>query len=138
MKPFACPECPYKAVKEEHLKNHHFSTHYMPYGCTFCEFKCKSGVTLQRHQTTEHPEYKPYKCRFSCCPFATAHPMALQGHIRSHATVKKFKCTKCRLSFARKYLLEAHVLTHVPKKVECPICNKEFVKLNTHMKVHNK
>lgn len=138
MKPFACLECPYSSVKEEHLKNHHISKHYMPYHCALCQFKCKSGVTLQRHQTREHPEFKPYKCRFPNCPFTTAHPMALKGHWRSHAKDKKFKCTKCRLSFARKYLLEEHVLTHIPKKIECPICKKKFVKLTTHMKVHNK
>lgn len=114
LKPFACPECSYKAVKEEHLKSHHFNMHYMPYVCSFCDFKCKSDMTLQRHQTKEHPDHKPFKCRFPNCPFATAHPMALKGHWRSHAKEKKFKCTntKCRLSFNRKYLLEAHLLTH--------------------------
>ncbi|XP_069997003.1 protein tramtrack, alpha isoform isoform X4 [Penaeus vannamei] len=54
-KPFACPNCPYRAAQKIHLKIH-MRTHTgeKPYACTMCDFRSAQSSNLKRHLAKHH------------------------------------------------------------------------------------
>jgi hypothetical protein len=117
------------------------------FSCDYCSRTFKQAVMLRKHlkihtvsitantvpaepqqqrdqqQQQQQQQHVCPECRksFPTRPF-------LQAHLRSHSSVKPFKCDSCLKDFKRKHSLNEHVLLkHKGEKVfGCSVCDEQF------------
>ncbi|KXJ75491.1 hypothetical protein RP20_CCG011609 [Aedes albopictus] len=76
------------------LEHMKFHTNPSAYRCEICNKNYKNKVYLSLHQIKLHGKEED----------------------------RPFKCDRCKQSFAKKYQLQAHMVSH--EKVQCPICSR--------------
>jgi uncharacterized Zn-finger protein len=116
------------------------------FGCDYCSRTFRQAVMLRKHlkihtvsitantvpaepqqqgdqQQQQQQQHVCPECRksFATRPF-------LQAHLRSHSSVKPFKCDSCLKDFKSKHSLNEHVLLkHKGEKVfGCSVCDEQF------------
>ncbi|XP_015264378.1 PREDICTED: zinc finger protein 184-like, partial [Gekko japonicus] len=120
VKMYNCEKCGYSTVKKENLKVHlRIHTDERPYKCPHCGHAFRTSSHLKKHLST-HLKLQCEKCEFS-----TLDKCALQKHAQTHRKKKKrstdqehsddkkvYKCNRCRITFSRLRLFQAHEKKH--------------------------
>ncbi|XP_059220625.1 zinc finger protein 492-like [Stomoxys calcitrans] len=131
-----CDKC-YQTLETFALLAQHYSKSHNERGYVVC---CETKF-FYRHFLVDHikyhlnPDY--FKCTYCDKSFSTRR--CLQIHIQLHED-RKHACDKCDKKYIKRYLLEKHKLTHMPKpekKFSCNECGKLYVSqhaLNYHEK----
>jgi uncharacterized Zn-finger protein len=119
------------------------------FGCDYCSRTFKQAVMLRKHlkihtatcsaantvpeepqqqrdQQQQQQQQQQHVCAECRKSFATR--AFLQAHLRSHSSVKPFKCDSCLKDFKSKHSLNEHVLLkHKGEKVfGCSVCDEQF------------
>ena len=123
------------AIKEDELKE-------PPFCCGICSRTFKQAVMLRKHlkvhtghsatmassSKVDHKQQQQqaYTCEECRKSFGTR--AVWQTHLRSHSSMKPFKCGSCLKDFKSKHSLNEHVLLkHKGEKVfGCSVCGEQF------------
>lgn len=155
-KNYECDECGRSYTQRSSLNTHMKSHKYVP-KCLLCKRIFKTNELLEQH-LEEHQQLcetlpsqeqllgqvgfiasTSLECHLCGKTYATK--SSLTTHLQSvHSDVKKFMCSECDKTFARKCYLDVHMATHTgEKKYTCDECGKSFAQrstLNTHKNLH--
>ncbi|XP_050088207.1 zinc finger protein 235-like, partial [Anopheles aquasalis] len=108
--------------------------------CEYC-FKVFTELAEKiEHSDTHQSEVKPYKCFHDGCGSSFKDRGGLRSHVRIHALVKRFACSRCPKQFHTNNNRVAHERIHDGEKpFICPKCHKGFVdsgNLKNHIRSH--
>jgi KRAB domain-containing zinc finger protein len=137
-KPFLCdePECQWRFKNEKGLRLHkhtHIKTN--DWNCQLCTKSLKTKDNLRRHTIVCHGEgFEKVPCTICKKSFAKKH---IKSHLRSHSSLRAYKCQLCHKSFKTFEAVSKHEKSHekpIIKKepVKCPKCPKLFTGLLKH------
>lgn len=154
--PLQCPHCPMRLQNRIYLRKHIKRRHMaqLRYSCSHCGKKFINAKELPHHLTSVHlnavlsPEeaamvakLRKYPCHL--CPFEAYTKMRLARHMASHPEARWFKCGQCKMYYATKEELQAHLArshkTGAPCKRPCKLCPRVFysnVSYEAHMQLH--
>ncbi|EDW61884.2 uncharacterized protein Dvir_GJ22299 [Drosophila virilis] len=93
--------------------------------CEQCGLIFKERFRLQEHQRVAHEKLRRFLC--SKCPKTYARKTHLNDHMRSHSQQRDFVCNVCDKAFRRSQELTRHKLRHQPaKNYSCQRCDAKF------------
>lgn len=150
---FKCIPCD-KQFKSGYLLAHHNLRNHPKeeFQCKTCGKVVGTRAKLKQHEATHLPtEERPHKCGY--CPKAFASPGNFKRHVeRMHEIEERHVCEFCGKKFSNGGTHWQHVQDHKKttvssvngvqlqrgvKGVECPVCGRCFVDLQTHLnRVH--
>lgn len=82
------------------------------YVCPYCEKSFDKRSALRRHSEQKHFNHSSHTCKLCGRTFVDA--FTLDNHVKSHKSVKKFRCQLCPESFKNKTGLVFHMKEHSP------------------------
>lgn len=136
-KPFGCNYCDYRCRNKFYLKEHiqYKHTKDTNFSCQECDYKCVTKTALTTH-IHKHTGEKPYAC--DLCEYRSSEIRLLKLHMqRKHTETKKFSCPLCLAKCATQIKLDEHILNHAKDKTfKCDICNIGFSK-EMFLNTHN-
>ena len=140
---FVCPQnyCNKRFKTKFHLTRHKF-THISvnSFGCDECDKRFKMNSDLSFHKMVVHSHIRPFVCQRSDCNKSFRTKLNLIRHIKTHSSVRNFKCDKCDKKFKTREQLLDHKSVHSslrPFVYPKSDCNKRF-KTKRHLNRHNK
>ena len=123
-KQYKCDTCESEFLdKRTYLK--HKKTHVneiQKVVCDVCGGNYKDTHTLKVHTETQHLMVnKPFTCeicgdKFKTKVSQTKNKWLLKAHIKTHKTVKDFKCPHCPKTFNFQFILEKHIRIHTNER----------------------
>ncbi|CAH1118384.1 unnamed protein product [Phaedon cochleariae] len=145
-----CHECA-KTFGSKCLLNMHFRVRHLddqPFKC-HCGMAFKRKDYLKRHKEKKHKQVTNTRIKtgvFFCdfCDFKIDDRVNFQKHLKTHANLRKFKCSFCGLGFERLRTKFCHEKSHIAnpeKKFICQICWGKYITqndLDMHMLCHNR
>ena len=134
---FSCAECDSIFSTQKEL-NEHFRISHLPVKCDICEKLFDTPAAMMRHKY-KHYEYM-YECDACSCGFHFA--SQLQEHKQVHQAQGDWVCfkPKCGKRFEHESELNAHLLSHNKKELqcdECPYKNSDVRNLRAHKRRHS-
>ena len=134
---FSCAGCDSVFSTQKEL-NEHFRISHPPVKCDICEKFFDTPAAMLRHK------YKHYEYMYECdvCSRGFHFASQLQEHKRAHQTQGDWVCfkPKCGKRFKRESELNAHLLSHNKKELqcnECPYKNSDARNLRAHKRRHS-
>eukprot|EP00835_Amoeboradix_gromovi_P003673 NODE_252_length_12846_cov_0.309485.p4 type:complete len:227 gc:universal NODE_252_length_12846_cov_0.309485:8919-9599(+) len=82
-----------------------------------------------------------YQCTFPECEKTFTRTYSLKAHLRTHSTVRPYKCSVCQRSFLRKHDCLRHIRIHTKERPYQCACGKSFARqdaLKRHLQMEDK
>uniref|UniRef100_A0A1B0D3D5 C2H2-type domain-containing protein n=1 Tax=Phlebotomus papatasi TaxID=29031 RepID=A0A1B0D3D5_PHLPP len=115
VKDFHCPQCSRSFTRADHLKLHILRHEGIKkFKCAVCGLKKVSIGELNTHMNT-HTKEKMWSCEY--CSYKSPIPRNVSRHVKVvHDGKKDFHCPHCERSFGKAESLRNHVMTHTGEK----------------------
>ncbi|OQR79327.1 hypothetical protein BIW11_00168 [Tropilaelaps mercedesae] len=112
---YICAFCEQRIYSSQEPVTEHEAKHYLLVGKFLACSLCRSEFTTWRDivvHVRSHFSVKAFKCRF--CDYQTNRHFNMKVHLRTHTDERPFACGSCDRSFRRKYSLNHHITRYHP------------------------
>ncbi|CAG9771254.1 unnamed protein product [Ceutorhynchus assimilis] len=133
-----CPKCSKTFSQKKRLNFHIKAFHDLKYSCPHCHRKCFGQTELKNHVCAEDPN-RILKCPTCSRNFSNERSFRfhMKMHETTYGPVR-YVCSECSQLYSSKVIYERHLKTvhSQNKQFTCQICDKKFARrdiLNTHL-----
>ncbi|KAI8481544.1 hypothetical protein Bbelb_407500 [Branchiostoma belcheri] len=100
-RPYACPDCPFRAIQSHHLQKHRrYHQANLAEKCKLCTFSCRSASLLRSHVQLHNDKKNWHRCPH--CSFTTSSYRVANTHIRKQHVLSGFTVATSTLPVKKK------------------------------------